>query len=63
MAFNTYYVAWLNGYSVAQCKTKAEAVSLAKDIADSPRWREWNNETTLKITRGPEQYFVTSIRI
>ena len=54
------YIAWLNGASVAR-GTLAHVERVAREIAATPRWLEYNPTTTLRITRGARQLFVKSI--
>ena len=57
-----YYIAWLNGTSVAR-GTLADVEAKAREIAATPRWRAWHATTTLRITRGARQLLVKSIII
>ncbi len=56
------YVAWLNGTSVARGTLK-EVDAKARRIADSSLWKEFHVSTTLKVTRGTRQLFVSSVRL
>lgn len=61
MPFNTKYVAWLDGQSVAVGGLK-EVKKKAIEIFQSPLWQETaGNTANLKITTYGKQQFVTSL--
>ena len=59
------YVAWINGSSIAR-GTLAEVERKARAHIASPEWQAYglkDGGTFMRITRGPRQSFVKSVRI
>ena len=62
-----YYIAWLNGSSVAVGKTQNEVQRKAVEIFNTPLWQQtvtaMGKPTNLRITSGHRQLFVKSIML